>query len=176
MVVRGGEDYELAASRSGSFPACTASFGMRPFFGGIRTRRCRRPCFRRTRSLRSDFSDLRIEGGTLAYLIRMNGRQILVFGSMNYIEREVEGLRPDVVLVGAMPERREILRLHRPTVARPGVSSVRSADALGPVQRHVRRVTGTGSSAAAIIPRGSESRFSEEHRDRAEYFEPIAIR
>ena len=27
---------------------------------------------------------------------------------MNYIEREVEGLRPDVALIGAMPERREI--------------------------------------------------------------------
>ena len=48
------------------------------------------------------------EGGTLAYLIRIGERQILVFGSMNYIEREVEGLRPDVALIGAMPERREI--------------------------------------------------------------------
>jgi L-ascorbate metabolism protein UlaG (beta-lactamase superfamily) len=48
------------------------------------------------------------EGGTLAYLIRISGRQILVFGSMNYIEREVDGLRPDVALIGAMPERREI--------------------------------------------------------------------
>jgi len=41
-------------------------------------------------------------------LIRVGGRQILAFGSMNYIEREVEGLRPDVALIGAMPERREI--------------------------------------------------------------------
>jgi len=48
------------------------------------------------------------EGGTPAYLIRIGGRQILAFGSMNYIEREVEGLRPDVALIGAMPERREI--------------------------------------------------------------------
>ncbi len=48
------------------------------------------------------------EGGTLAYLIRIGGKQILAFGSMNFIEREVEGLRPDVALVGAMPERREI--------------------------------------------------------------------
>ncbi len=45
---------------------------------------------------------LLVEGGTLAYLIRIGGRQVLVFGSMNYIEREVEGLRPDVALVGAM--------------------------------------------------------------------------
>jgi L-ascorbate metabolism protein UlaG (beta-lactamase superfamily) len=50
------------------------------------------------------------EGGTLAYLIRIGGRQILAFGSMNYIEREVEGLRPDVALIGAMPERREIFQ------------------------------------------------------------------
>lgn len=27
---------------------------------------------------------------------------------MNFIEREIDGLRPDVVLMGAMPERREI--------------------------------------------------------------------
>jgi hypothetical protein len=32
----------------------------------------------------------------------------LAFGSMNYIEREVDGLRPDVALIGAMPERNEI--------------------------------------------------------------------
>ena len=52
--------------------------------------------------------DLLIEGGTLAYLIRLGGREILAFGSMNYIEREIDGLRPDVALIGAMPERREI--------------------------------------------------------------------
>ncbi len=51
-----------------------------------------------------------VEGGTLAYLIRIAGHQIIVFGSMNYIEREVDGLRPDVALIGAMPERHRIYR------------------------------------------------------------------
>ena len=51
-----------------------------------------------------------IEGGTLAYLIRIAGHRIIAFGSMNYIEREVEGLRPDIALIGAMPERRKIYR------------------------------------------------------------------
>lgn len=51
-----------------------------------------------------------VEGGTLAYLIRISGHQIIVFGSMNYIEREVEGLRPDIALIGAMPERRKVYR------------------------------------------------------------------
>jgi len=48
------------------------------------------------------------EGGTLAFLIRFQGHQILAFGTMNYIEREIAGLRPDVVLVGARPERNEV--------------------------------------------------------------------
>ncbi|MDE3187855.1 MAG: MBL fold metallo-hydrolase [Acidobacteriota bacterium] len=51
-----------------------------------------------------------VEGGTVAYLIRIAGHQIIVFGSMNYIERELEGLRPDVALIGAMPERHKIYR------------------------------------------------------------------
>ena len=48
------------------------------------------------------------EGGTLAYLIRFPEHQILVFGGMNYIEREIAGLEPDVVLVGAGASRKEI--------------------------------------------------------------------
>ena len=49
-----------------------------------------------------------VDGGTLAFLIRIAGHQIIVFGSMNYIEREVDGLRPDVALIGAMPERHKV--------------------------------------------------------------------
>jgi L-ascorbate metabolism protein UlaG (beta-lactamase superfamily) len=49
-----------------------------------------------------------VEGGTLAYLIRLAGHQIILFGSMNYIEAELTGLRPDVALIGAMPERLNI--------------------------------------------------------------------
>lgn len=39
------------------------------------------------------------EGGTLNYLIRLGGHQILVIGSANFIERELEGLRPDIALI-----------------------------------------------------------------------------
>lgn len=49
-----------------------------------------------------------VEGGTLAYLIAIDGHRIILFGSMNYIESEVTGLRPDVALIGAMPERNNI--------------------------------------------------------------------
>lgn len=44
----------------------------------------------------------------MAYLLRLAGHQVLVMGSMNYIEREMDGLQPDIALVGANDERREI--------------------------------------------------------------------
>ncbi len=40
-----------------------------------------------------------LEGGTLDYLVRLDGRQILIVNSANYIERELDGLRPDVAIV-----------------------------------------------------------------------------
>jgi L-ascorbate metabolism protein UlaG (beta-lactamase superfamily) len=49
-----------------------------------------------------------VEGGTLAYLFSIGGHRIIVFGSMNYIEAELNGSRPDVALIGAMPERNNI--------------------------------------------------------------------
>jgi hypothetical protein len=49
-----------------------------------------------------------VEGGTLAYLLRLAGYRILWFGSMNYLEREVQGLRPNVALIAAARQRLEI--------------------------------------------------------------------
>ena len=49
-----------------------------------------------------------VEGGSLMYLVRIGGHQILTMGSMNFIEREVEGMRPDIALVGAAPSHLEI--------------------------------------------------------------------
>lgn len=42
-----------------------------------------------------------VEGGTLAYLVRLGAHRILVLCSMNYIEREMEGLRPTIAIVPA---------------------------------------------------------------------------
>jgi L-ascorbate metabolism protein UlaG (beta-lactamase superfamily) len=39
------------------------------------------------------------EGGTFAYLIRIGGAQVLAFDTANFVEREVDGLRPDVAIV-----------------------------------------------------------------------------
>jgi 2-iminobutanoate/2-iminopropanoate deaminase len=41
-------------------------------------------------------------------VVRIAGHEVLAMGSMNYIEREMEGLRPDVALIGANSQRLEI--------------------------------------------------------------------
>jgi L-ascorbate metabolism protein UlaG (beta-lactamase superfamily) len=41
-----------------------------------------------------------IEGGSLSFFARFEHHTVLTMGSMNFIEREFEGLRPDVLLAG----------------------------------------------------------------------------
>ena len=41
-----------------------------------------------------------IEGGSLQFLARFDGHEVLTMGSMNFLERELEGIRPDVLLAG----------------------------------------------------------------------------
>ncbi|HEV8362417.1 MAG TPA: MBL fold metallo-hydrolase [Gemmatimonadaceae bacterium] len=108
IVVRGGEDYEFGAVSIKVIPSLHGVLRRAPYL--VRNPNAPLPPAVFPSNAKPPFrmGDLRIEGGTLACLIRIGGRQVLAFGSMNYIEREVEGLRPDVALIGAMPERREI--------------------------------------------------------------------
>jgi len=39
------------------------------------------------------------EGGTYGYLVRIAGHQVLFLSTANFIEREVDGLRPDVAVI-----------------------------------------------------------------------------
>ncbi len=41
-----------------------------------------------------------IEGGSLMFLARFTNHQILTMGSMNFIERELLGIQPDILLAG----------------------------------------------------------------------------
>ena len=41
-----------------------------------------------------------IEGGSLMFLARFANHEILTMGSMNFVERELLGLRPDILLAG----------------------------------------------------------------------------
>lgn len=103
IVVRGGEDYDFGAFSVKVIPSIHSALDHKHYFtegqwSGNAPRGIKAPlkC--------GDF----VEGGSFAYLLRLAGHQILIMGSMNYIEREMDGLQPDVALVGANSQRKEI--------------------------------------------------------------------
>jgi L-ascorbate metabolism protein UlaG (beta-lactamase superfamily) len=99
ITVRGGEDYDFGDVSIRVIPSLHSPLNDKRYYQsavvpeGV------------TRPLRIEQL---VEGGSLTFLVRMGGHEILTMGSMNFIEREVEGLRPDIALVGAAPSHLEI--------------------------------------------------------------------
>jgi L-ascorbate metabolism protein UlaG (beta-lactamase superfamily) len=175
IVVRGGEDFAFERFSVRVIPS---------LHGVLRRAPNRRPdpdaslppaVFPRDAKPPFRMGDLLIEGGTLAYLIRLGGRQILALGSMNYIEREMEGLRPDVALIGAMPERREIYQyterllraLGNPRMVLPThwdrfnvTYDVAQEAAVQRLQTFIAEVKSASPDTKVVVPK---------------YFEPVAI-
>jgi len=113
-----------------------------------------------------------VEGGSLAYLLRIAGHRVLIMGTMNFIEREMEGLRPDVALVGAGSSRKEnfdyadrLLRaLGYPAVVFPthwdSYGSMSEEEATRGVQEFVTEVKVASPKTRVIAP---------------QYFQPISL-
>jgi L-ascorbate metabolism protein UlaG (beta-lactamase superfamily) len=99
ITVRGGEDYTFGDVSIRIIPSVHSPLFQKHYYDGRTIPSTIRVPFK--------LGDL-AEGGSLGFLIRLGGHQILTFGSMNYIEREIDGLRPDIVLVGAGESRTEI--------------------------------------------------------------------
>ena len=99
ITVRGGEDYDFGNVGIRVIPSLHSPLGDKRYYQAEVVEAGA------TRPLR--ISQL-VEGGSLMFLIRIGGHQITTMGSMNFIEREVEGLRPDIALVGAAPSHLEI--------------------------------------------------------------------
>jgi L-ascorbate metabolism protein UlaG (beta-lactamase superfamily) len=100
ITVRGGEDYDFGVFSVRVIPSLHSPLDHKHYFSSETA-----PAGMKAQLT---LQQMHPEGGTLAYLIRFRGHQILVFGGMNYIEREIEGLQPDVVLLGASSSRKEI--------------------------------------------------------------------
>jgi L-ascorbate metabolism protein UlaG (beta-lactamase superfamily) len=162
LTVRGGEDYEFEAISIRVIPSLHSALSAKHYFqsGTI-------PPVETSLRLRAY-----LEGGTLAYLVRLAGRQVLLFGSMNYLERELEGLRPDVVLVAAARPRREIHRyterllraLGRPPIVvathwdNQGLPFGASQDeALREAATFVREVKAVAPRSRVLVPRHFET-------------------
>jgi L-ascorbate metabolism protein UlaG (beta-lactamase superfamily) len=116
-----------------------------------------------------------VEGGTLAYLITIAGHQVILFGSMNYIEHELDHLRPDIALIGAMPERNNIddyttrlmKALGNPAVVLPThwdrfnvPHTVSQAPAVERLQSFIAEIKAVSPKTRVIVP---------------EYFKPVSF-
>jgi L-ascorbate metabolism protein UlaG (beta-lactamase superfamily) len=101
IVVRGGEDFQFDGFSLAVIPSLhTPLFAKRyndGFWAGTTRPGLKLPLHE------SDY----VEGGTLIYLLRIAGHQIFIMASMNYIEREITGLRPDIAIIGAGVSRNE---------------------------------------------------------------------
>jgi L-ascorbate metabolism protein UlaG (beta-lactamase superfamily) len=100
ITVRGGEDYDFGTFSVKVIPSLHSPLDHKHYYSSAKA----------PEGLKAPLTleQVHPEGGTLAFLIRFRNHQILAFGGMNYIEREIEGLKPDVVLLGAAGSRKEI--------------------------------------------------------------------
>lgn len=104
ITVIGGEDYEFGDLSVRVIPNIHSALDDKRYYNNARGIAGTAPRGLRAPLRRNDYQ----EGGNLAYLVRMAGHEVLVMGSMNYIEREMEGLRPDIALIGSNSQRLEI--------------------------------------------------------------------
>ncbi len=119
ITVRGGEDYQFQGFSLRVIPSIHSPLDHKRYFSSATAP----PGMKAPLTL----EQIHPEGGTLAYLIRFPEHQILAFGGNNYIEREIVGLEPDVVLMGAGASRKDIYdytgrlmrSLHYPAVVLP---------------------------------------------------------
>jgi len=164
LTVRGGEDYQFGSFSLKVIPSIHSPLDHKHYFSSATA----------PAGMKAPLTleQIHPEGGTLAYLIRFHGHQILAFGGMNYIEREIMGLEPDVALIGAAASRKEIYDysgrlmrdLHYPALVLPthwdnflapyGASQQPALDAL---QSFVQEIVAASPKTKVIVPKYFEA-------------------
>ena len=89
--VRGGEDYQFEEFSVRVIPTIHSALNNKHY---LDSREYTKPP--KTPLKVSDF----IEGRSLMFLARFNSHEILTMGSMNFVERELVGVHPDILLAG----------------------------------------------------------------------------
>ena len=130
ITVIGGEDYDFDDFSLRVIPNIHSALDDKHYYNNTRGITGNAPRGLKAPLRRKDY----VEGGNLAYLLRMGGHEVLIMGSMNYIEREMVGLRPDIALVGSNSQRLEVFeftgRLMK-ALGNPAVVIPTHADAYG---------------------------------------------
>lgn len=103
IAVKGGEDYQFDHFSVRILPTLHSPLNDKHYFDSrVYTRENKLKAPLRINEF--------VEGGSIMFLVRMDSHQVLTMGSMNFIEREVQGLNPDIILVGANLSRLEIYK------------------------------------------------------------------
>lgn len=130
ITVIGGEDYDFDDFSLRVIPNIHSALDDKHYYNNTRGITGNAPRGLKAPLRRKEY----VEGGNLAYLLRMGGHEVLIMGSMNYIEREMVGLRPDIALVGSNSQRLEVFqftgRLMK-ALGNPAVVIPTHADAYG---------------------------------------------
>jgi L-ascorbate metabolism protein UlaG (beta-lactamase superfamily) len=91
VPVQGGEDYAFDGFSVRVFPSLHSALDHKHTYGASSS-------IAADATLPMRFEDY-VEGGTLAFLVRIGGARVLVLGTANFIERELEGVQADVAIV-----------------------------------------------------------------------------
>ena len=92
-AVGGGEDYQFDNFSVRVLPSIHSALGEKHYFDSRR--------FDRDSDLEAPLRiNQFIEGGSLMFLARFDHHDVLTMGSMNFVERELEGIHPDILLAG----------------------------------------------------------------------------
>jgi L-ascorbate metabolism protein UlaG (beta-lactamase superfamily) len=89
ITVKGGEDFAFDGYSVRAIPSLHSALDHKHGFGGT---------IAPAPSLPMKFADYE-EGGTFAYLVRIGGHEVLFLDTANFIERELEGIHPDVAII-----------------------------------------------------------------------------
>ena len=89
--VKGGEDYQFENFSVRVIPSIHSALNDKHY---IDSREYKKPPKAPLKV--SEF----IEGGSLMFLARFDSHKILTMGSMNFVERELYGIKPDILLAG----------------------------------------------------------------------------
>lgn len=89
IPVKGGEDYDFGTYSVRVIPSLHSALDSKHVMGGVIAPGPKLPL---------KFAEYE-EGGTFIYLVRIAGRQILIQNTANFIERELEELRPDIAII-----------------------------------------------------------------------------
>ena len=169
ITVIGGEDYEFDDFSLKVIPNIHSALDHKRYYNNTRGIVGTAPRGLRAPLRRRDY----VEGGNLAYLLRIGGHEILVMGSMNYIEREMDGLRPDIALIGANSQRLEVRdytgRLLR-ALGNPAIVIPTHADAYGDPNPAAAALADRKRFQQEVAAASPASRFISP-----KWFEPIVV-